>query len=133
MRAMILAGFACAALAGCGDSNKSAPFDQAKWDQGAKSYERRCAGCHHSPWSGNKGSKTGPHIADLDGRKAASIRGFDYSKAMRQSKIKWDATTLDSFMKRPKTYILGTKMVIDAITDEAERAALSYFIFTKKP
>ena len=132
MRLFILLGLSLFGLAACGDGEQEAaggPFDREKYEAGGFAFERSCKSCHavDSPHNG-----TGPHLLDLRGRKAGTVRGFDYSDALRQSKIVWTMENLNEFMANVRTYIPGTKMVIENIDDPAIREALSYFLFARK-
>ena len=67
----------------------------------------KCKACHLVEESTKK--KVGPHLAKIFGRKAASIEGFKYSKAMRKADIVWDEKNLDAFIKKPNKFLKGTK------------------------
>jgi len=68
---------------------------------------RKCKACH-SLEAGKK--MMGPSLAGLLGRKAGTVEGFRYSKAMAAKDIVWDDETMSAFLKAPRTYIKGTKM-----------------------
>jgi cytochrome c len=84
--------------------------------RGAHIYER-CGGCHSLDRN-----RTGPRHCGLFGRKAGSVPGFDYSKAMKQSGIVWSRETLDKFLENPRKDIPGTKMTYAGIKNAQERA-----------
>lgn len=74
---------------------------------GAKAF-RRCKACHEATSEKNK---VGPHLVGVVGRAAGSIEGYNYSKAMASTAIVWTPEALGEFLKNPKEYVPGTKMV----------------------
>jgi cytochrome c len=76
----------------------------------------RCAGCHSTQADQNK---IGPSLAGLFGRTSGSVTGYNYSAAMKNAHLTWDAQTLDKFLQNPSGLVHGTKMfatVPDATT-----------------
>lgn len=90
--------------------------------RGAVIYER-CAACHAL-----QSDRTGPHHCGLIGRRAGSVPGFNYSPAMRKSRIIWTEANLDRFIKAPMAFIPGTAMGYDGIKNDAERHDLLVFL-----
>ena len=84
---------------------------------------KRCISCH--TFTKNK---IGPNLADIFGKKAGSVEGFKYSKAMKNSDIIWNACTLDGFLKKPKKYIKGTKMRFAGLKKKSHRDALIEYL-----
>lgn len=119
------------ALAACGEADTTppqaaAPFDAALYQEGRMAFQRGCAGCHGLE---RDQEMIGPHLAELNGRKAGSVRGYDYSQALSGSDIVWTAETLDTFLANVRGTVPGTKMVIADLQDPAEREAIIYFLF----
>jgi cytochrome c len=79
----------------------------------------RCQGCHSIDVD-----RVGPRHADLFGRQAGSLAGYNYSGAMRAAGVVWDESTLDQFLAAPRKFIPGTKMPFAGISDAQERADL---------
>ncbi len=94
-------------------------------DRGRKAF-RICAACH----TVEKGvHRTGPSLAKIWGRKAGTIDGFRrYSEALKGSDAIWNEKTLDKWLKNPKTFIPGNRMVFTGMDKEAERADLIAFL-----
>lgn len=93
--------------------------EQAALVRGEQIYSR-CAGCHAV-----EGNRTGPQHCGLFGRKAGAAPGFTgYSQALRDSKIVWDARSLDIFLKDPMAVVPGTYMGYAGVKDPKERADL---------
>ncbi|MCF7645123.1 cytochrome c family protein [Bacillus subtilis] len=76
---------------------------------GEKIY-KKCYFCHTLDQPTNR---MGPHLMDLQGRKAGSVEGFRYSEAMKQAGengLIWNDATLKEFLTSPKTMMPGTSM-----------------------
>jgi cytochrome c len=80
---------------------------------------KRCAACH-SLEAGKK--KIGPSLAGVFGRKAGTVEGFKYSKAMMASDIVWDEETIDQYLEKPKTFIPKNKMAFPGFKKPEQRA-----------
>jgi cytochrome c len=79
----------------------------------------RCLACHAL-----ESDRVGPRHCGVVGRRAGSIAGFDYSKAMKGSKLVWNAKTLDRFIADPPKTVPGTTMTYAGVKDAKERADL---------
>ncbi|MBO6950094.1 MAG: cytochrome c family protein [Rhodospirillales bacterium] len=79
----------------------------------------QCVMCHSAVPGGHK---SGPSLARIWGRNAATVEGFwNYSEALKQADIVWDAETLDEWLTSPKTMVPGTSMRVPGIKDAEER------------
>lgn len=83
----------------------------------------RCFACHSL-----ETDRTGPRHCGLLGRRAGSVPGFDYSKAMRASGIVWTAQSLDRFLAAPLAVVPGTSMGYAGIASAQERADLIAYL-----
>jgi cytochrome c len=93
--------------------------DEAALRRGEQLYAR-CAACHAI-----ETNRTGPQHCGLFGRRAGTAPGFaGYSKALRDSKIVWNAQTLDRFLQDPMKTVPGTAMGYAGVKDPKERADL---------
>jgi len=63
----------------------------------------------------------GPSLAGIYGTKAGDIAGFEFSSAMKDSGLTWDAATLDKYLTDPRALVPGTKMSFGGLKDEAKR------------
>lgn len=112
LQALPLAGLAIAGLAG-------AAADEGALRHGEQVYAR-CAACHAV-----EGNRTGPQHCGLFGRRAGTAPGYTvYSQALRDSKIVWDARSLDVFLQDPMKAVPGTTMGYAGIKDPKERSDL---------
>jgi cytochrome c len=105
----IVLPMACLLLAGAGAAH--AEGDPA---QGATVY-KKCQACHEVEAEENK---VGPHLVGIFGREAGSIENFRYSEAMKDSGIVWQDDTITAYLKAPKGYLPGTKMLFAGLKDE---------------
>ena len=84
----------------------------------------KCVACH----SLQKGkNKMGPPLNNLLGRKAGSVEGYRYSKAMKNSGVVWDEESLDKFLTKPRKFIKRTKMSFRGIKKKSLRDDLISF------
>ena len=84
---------------------------------------KRCVSCH----SFTK-TKIGPPLGNIFDKKAGSVKGFKYSKAMKNSDIIWNNCTLDNFLKKPRKYIKGTKMRFSGLKKKSHRDAVIKYL-----
>ncbi|KAI6211655.1 Ribosomal L18ae protein [Aphelenchoides besseyi] len=95
------------------------------YEKGKKVFKMRCAQCHEIS---STATKTGPTLNGVVGRKSGQVPGFDYSAANKNKGVTWTRETLFDYLKDPKKYIPGTKMVFAGLKKEQERADLIKFI-----
>src|SRR5262245_3871878 len=73
--------------------------------RGKQLYESRCIGCHSIDEN-----RVGPAHRGVFGRKAGSVEGYDYSPALKSSRLIWGEKTLDRWLTNPEAAIPGQKM-----------------------
>lgn len=115
---------ACWATAACGAATNPAQGDAAR---GKEIYDSRCFACHAVD-----ANRVGPMHMGVFGRKAGSVKDFDYSKAVKKSKIKWNEKTLDQWLTSPEKLIPGQKMNFQ-VSEPADRADIIAYLKTLKP
>jgi cytochrome c len=101
----------------------SAASAQAAPDGGAL-FRQRCQACHSV--TPGQPAAIAPNLSGVVGRKAAST-AFNYSPALKASKLVWSKDVLGKFLSGPQQLVPGTRMVI-LLTDPAERAAVIDFL-----
>ena len=92
--------------------------------RGQQLYESRCGACHSIDEN-----RAGPAHKGVYGRKAGLAKGFDYSPAVRSSKIVWNEKTLDQWLANPEKLIPGQKMGF-SVPEAKDRADLIAFLRT---
>jgi len=86
-----------------------------------------CAPCHASDQNG-----VGPKLGGILNRPAASIEGFRYSRAMKNSKIVWDEKSLDAYLAEPQKLVPGNVMPFSGIAEAQKRSDLIAYLGTLK-
>jgi cytochrome c len=118
----MLAGVALALAAGAAPAEPRDGAAHGDPKAGQEIYAR-CIACHALAYD-----RTGPRHCGLFGRRAGSVKGFGYSKAMQRSRIVWSEKTLDRFLENPLKAVPGTSMGYSGVTDRKERADLIAYL-----
>lgn len=85
-----------------------------------------CAACHSLEPNLHL---TGPSLAGLWGKKAASVADFPrYSIALKQKDFVWDETSLYAWLANPSAFVPGTYMTFRGISDDNQRSDLIAFL-----
>lgn len=98
-------------------------------EDGAALFVKNCQTCHIIAKDG--GTRTGPPLRDVMGRKAGSIEGFKYSDGLKNSGITWTPQTLDQWLAFPKKMVRDTFMLYRQ-NDPAIRKAIIDFLAAQK-
>ena len=72
--------------------------------------------------------KQGPNLNGLFGRQTGQAQGYSYTRANKEKGITWGEDTLDIYLKKPKKYIPGTKMVYAGLRKEKDRRNLIAYL-----
>lgn len=86
---------------------------------------RKCATCHEVKTTRNK---VGPHLVGIFGRPAGALEDFKYSDAMANADIVWNEETIGAYVKNPKTYIEGNRMIFVGLKNDTEVADLIAYL-----
>ncbi len=79
---------------------------------------KQCQVCHAiGPGAKNK---IGPELNGLDGRAAGTVANFDYSDANRHSGIVWNEQTFKEYVKYPRAFVRGTKMIFPGLKNQEQ-------------
>jgi len=96
-------------------------FAQQPPQKGQDLFARRCSGCHAPDIN-----KEGPRLRGVYGRRAAVVADFDYSDALKNAGVTWDAATLDRWLTDPDAIAPGTDMAFRLINESERRAVIEY-------
>ena len=91
---------------------------------------KKCKACHTVKKGGK--NRVGPNLFDIAGKKAGSVGGYKYSKAMKASGITWDDASLDKFLKKPKKFLKKTKMGFSGLKKDGQRADVIAYLKSLK-
>jgi glucose/arabinose dehydrogenase/cytochrome c2 len=104
----------------------AAPAFAADAGAGKSLFRERCSVCHTAE-SGDNGGAQGPSLIGVIGRAAASAPQFSYTAALRDSKLTWDAATLQRFLAAPTDVVPGTSMLIAVPAGTERDNLIAYF------
>ena len=94
---------------------------------GQQLYESRCIACHSVDVS-----RIGPAHRGVFGRRAGRVAGYDYSAALKASKVIWSEKTLNAWLTSPERLIPGQKMGY-MVDDPRDRADLIAYLKSVSP
>jgi cytochrome c len=95
--------------------------------RGEDIFKQNCSMCH-SPEPGR--NMVGPSLFSVLGRPAASVAGFSYSSAMKSSRVVWTSEELMAYLKAPRKYMPGAKMMFSGLADQRDRENVVAFLAT---
>jgi cytochrome c len=104
----------CVALTSCARARADAGGGQSL-------FEKRCSGCHAMDRD-----KEGPRLGGIYGRAAGSIATFQYSEALRNSRITWTVETLDQWLSDPEKLVPGNDMAFHLDKPDERREIIAY-------
>jgi cytochrome c len=84
-----------------------------------------CAACHRFR---EEATLIGPHLHDVFGRPAASVEGFAYSAALRESGLVWTPRSLEAWLADPSGFVAGTTMAFTGYRSADDRRDLIAFL-----
>lgn len=94
---------------------------------GKNYFTQVCTQCH-SAEPNDGGGEMGPTLYGLFGRPAAvGDEMFPYSKALKDSKLTWNAETLDRFLTDPMATVPGTLMPMAIAAKKDRDDVIAYF------
>lgn len=102
------------------------PLSAYHGDRGAEVFGA-CVACH--TLTPNEGTRAGPTLAGLFGRRIASLPGYRFSEPLKRMDIVWTPETVSRlFEVGPARYTPGTKMPEQTIGSAEDREALVRFL-----
>jgi cytochrome c len=113
----ILAGFV---LMVAGSSLSVPAQGQAQADAKAL-FEKRCGGCHALDRD-----KEGPRLGGVYGRTAGSVDSFQYSDALKKSRVKWTEMTLDKWLTDTEKLVPNNDMTFHVEKADERTEIIAY-------
>jgi cytochrome c len=86
----------------------------------------KCKACHVVNAEKNR---IGPHLVGIFGREAGAVKGYRYSKAVKNSGIVWNDETLDAYLANPRKYLKGTRMAFAGLKKKRDRDDLLAYLY----
>lgn len=90
-------------------------------NNGKALFEKRCGGCHALDRD-----KEGPRLGGVYGRTAGKLDSFQYSDALKTSRIVWTDTTLDSWLADTEKLVPNNDMTFHVDNADERRDVIAY-------
>ncbi len=89
-----------------------------------------CSACHKV----DKGAPNtiGPNLFGIGGTKAGAVPGFNFSPAMKASKVKWTKANLVAFIQEPQKVVPGNRMPFGGLKNPESAGAIADYILSLK-
>lgn len=84
-------------------------------------FEKRCGGCHALDRD-----KEGPRLGGVYGRTAGTVDSFQYSEALKKSKLKWTDETLDKWLTDTEKLVPDNDMTFHVEKLDERSAIIAY-------
>ena len=110
MRTWVMAVIAFAASTGTGLAQDAAAGEQV--------FRRLCLPCHDVGPEAKV--KLGPPLNGIDGRKAGTFEGYNYSEANKTSGLTWNEGDFPSYIRAPMQAMPGTRMAFVGIKNDKD-------------
>ena len=99
----------------------STPGEAQPTDSGKELFQKRCGGCHALDRD-----KEGPRLHGVYGRTAGSVDSFQYSDALKKSKIVWAEDTLDRWLTSTEKLVPENDMTFHVESADERRAIIAF-------
>ncbi len=94
---------------------------------GKSVFRSQCSICHSVRPRQNL---IGPSLAGIVGQRAGAVPGFRFTAAMKNSRLTWDAATLNRYLANPAAVVPGTAMTYPGLKNAEKRANLIAYLET---
>ena len=84
-------------------------------------FGKRCGGCHALDRD-----KEGPRLGGVYGRAAGSVATFQYSDALKRSKLTWTDETLNQWLTDTEKLVPGNDMTFHVANPDERREIIDY-------
>ena len=113
--------------AAAGGGEGTALLAKASAENGAAIF-KKCSACH--TYEKGKGKAVGPNLWGVVNRPKASFEGFEYSNDMKAKGGNWTFADLSTFIAKPKSFVAGTKMLFNGLSNPEEVADVVAYLAT---
>ncbi len=87
---------------------------------GEATFKKLCTSCH-TPAEGGK-SGVGPNLYGVVGAPHGHMAGFNYTAGLKEKEGPWTYEELNQWLKKPSSYVKGTRMAFAGIANDKSRA-----------
>jgi cytochrome c len=94
-------------------------------------FNSKCGSCH-SVESDLSHSLLGPNLVGVVGRPAGTVAGWDFSTALKDSKVTWTEENLQKWLTDTTAFVPGAKMDLK-VPNRIEREDVIAYLKTLKP
>lgn len=115
-------GFSALAIAGAVTLTSARAQDV----EAGKRVFNQCRACHQVGEKARNG--VGPALNGMFGRKSGLVKGYNYSKANKESGITWDEKVFAEYIKNPRQKIPGTKMAFAGLKSDKQITDLTAYL-----
>jgi cytochrome c len=84
-------------------------------------FEKRCGGCHALDRD-----KEGPRLGGVYGRTAGSVDSFQYSDALKKSRVKWTEETLNQWLTDTEKLVPNNDMTFHVEKADERSEIIAY-------
>ena len=97
-------------------------------ERGRAVYQAECAMCHHPDRH-----LDGPRHRGVLGRRAGALKDYDYSPALRSSRVLWTRATLKAWLEDPEALIPGQLMDVRLESAQDREDVVAYLATLRDP
>ena len=87
---------------------------------------KKCTACHMIAAGGK--NMIGPNLWSVIGRQAGVVSDYKYSKAMASYNKNWTFEEMNGYLRKPQSYIKGTKMAFAGLRKDKDRASVILYL-----
>ncbi|HTP85796.1 MAG TPA: c-type cytochrome [Bryobacteraceae bacterium] len=88
---------------------------------GKEIFDKKCTKCHDLDKD-----KEGPRLRGVFGRRAAAVQSFQYSDSLKDAKITWDETSLNTWLIDPDRMVPDNDMAFHLDNAGERRDVVAY-------
>jgi cytochrome c len=100
---------------------------------GEATFKKLCTSCHTATEGGKSG--VGPNLYGVVGAEHGHMAGFNYTPGLKEKSGPWTYEELNQWLKKPTSYVKGTRMAFAGINNDKSRADVIAYLrsLSKEP